>query len=137
MNGKGTPQNFDKAFEFHSLAAEWGNVDAIFEIAMAYYNGNGTNKDRVKAFLLLNSAKDKDNFNASKFLEESYYKDTAENVENQFKLGNAYEFAENLKKDLNQAIFWYEKAVVQNSIEANYRLAHCHLNKNKDDKYYE
>ncbi|MBR5764670.1 MAG: sel1 repeat family protein, partial [Bacteroidaceae bacterium] len=40
-NGNGTEQDFGKAFDLFSQAAEMGHADAQFFLALCYHNGQG------------------------------------------------------------------------------------------------
>ena len=47
-------------------------------------------------------------------------------AEAQCALGNLLYFGKTGRKDYNQAVYWYEKAVEQNHAEACYRLGGCY-----------
>ena len=117
LKGRGTPVNFEK------------NNDALVEIALAYYDGRGVKKDRVKAFSLL---KNLNYFKASDILREKYFNGSAEN---QFLIGRAYELGEGLPRDLNSAVDWYERAARKNHVESIYRLSQYHKARNLSEYY--
>ena len=129
LKGRGTPVNFEKAFEYHSKAAAYGNNDALVEMALAYYEGRGVKEDRVKAFSLL---KNLNYFKASNILQEKYFNGSAEN---QFLIGRAYELGEGLPRDLNSAVDWYEKAARKNHVESIYRLSQYSKARNLSEYY--
>ena len=55
-NGKGVSQDYEKAFEWWSKAAEQGNTGAQFHLGWMYANGKGVPKDYVMAHMFLNIA---------------------------------------------------------------------------------
>ena len=55
-NGYGVPKDEKKALAWFSLAADRGQREAIFALAMARFNGRGGPKDRAEAAALLEKA---------------------------------------------------------------------------------
>ena len=49
LNGEGVKQDYKKAFEWFSKAAEQGNTEAQLHLGQMYYNGEGVNQDDKKA----------------------------------------------------------------------------------------
>src|SRR5215213_1500685 len=49
---KGVRKDGRKAFEFHKLSAEQGNINAKFQLGYCYDEGIGTEINKVKAFEL-------------------------------------------------------------------------------------
>jgi len=50
-SGKGTTQDFEKAFEWYSKAAELGDVRAHFNIGIMYDDGQGVPQDYNQALV--------------------------------------------------------------------------------------
>ena len=48
-NGEGVVQNYEKAFEWYSKAANQGNAQAQYNLGSLYQNGQGIGKDDKKA----------------------------------------------------------------------------------------
>lgn len=49
-NGRGIPQNDDKAYEWFQKAAEQGNAMAQCNLGLMYGSGHGVPQDDIKAF---------------------------------------------------------------------------------------
>ena len=49
--GHGIEQDYDQAFEWLSVAAEYGNVDAMYNLAQCYFYGYGVEADQDKAVM--------------------------------------------------------------------------------------
>jgi len=81
--------DFDKAFYCLSKASIMEHELAIFQLARCYENGNGTGKDLSMAI---------------KLYEKSFNKGHTYSA---VKLGNLY----NNKKDIENAVFWFNKAI--------------------------
>ena len=102
-------------FEKMMVAAEYGNQDAMLEIAKCYKLGIGTNTDINKAI--------------------DWYKRCAEkgNTSAMFNLGICYnEVGSN--HDMAKAIEWYTKAAENNHAAAQFQLASIYLNGRFVDK---
>src|ERR1700752_910776 len=50
QNGEGTEKNLEKAFYWYQKAAENGDIDAQYNLALLYKNGEGTEENLEKAF---------------------------------------------------------------------------------------
>ncbi len=88
-------------------AAETGNLNAQFQLGYCYSHGIGTEVNNERAF-------------------ESY-KIAAKRGHNiaQYNLALLYE---NVKKDLNEAFYWYNKAIENGNLDAKYQLGYLYLN---------
>ncbi|UZO06621.1 uncharacterized protein OCT59_026935 [Rhizophagus irregularis] len=87
--------------------AENGNREAIFNLAIRYEGGNGTEKNLEKAFY--------------------WYKKAAENgdADAMNNLAVCYEYGEGIEKNLEKAFYWYQKAAENGVKEAMFNLAMC------------
>lgn len=105
LNGWGFPKSASKAFEYFTLAADKGDIDAMFELSFLYSTGKGTKKDLKKAFQLMEKAAHKELPGA------------------QFNVGVMYANGEGVSKNNLTASRWYEKAANQNYALAQFNLA--------------
>ena len=85
--------NNPKAISYWNMAAENGDIYAMYSLGTLYMKGNGVPKDSKKSFLYFFKAAQKNH------------------VEAQFMVGAAYEFGEGVKCDLFEAKKWYQKAL--------------------------
>ncbi|MFA7028631.1 MAG: ATP-binding cassette domain-containing protein, partial [Sulfurovum sp.] len=94
-----------KALEWYQKSADSGNVNAMYQIAIMYRDGNGPKKD------------------TSKHLE--WLKKAAENghVLSQLTLGNMYRDGIRVESDESEAFRWYEMAAKNNNLDAIYQVA--------------
>src|ERR1043166_7463298 len=90
----------DKVFYRCQKAAENGDVEAQYKLALSYKNGEGTEKDLEKAFY--------------------WYQKSAgsENKFAQYNLGNCYQYGLGVEKDEVKAFEWYEKSAKQGYSDA-------------------
>lgn len=104
----------DKGTEKTLAKAQGGNAKAQYQIG--WYYGNG-----AKGFV-------RNGLKAIEWLEKS-----AENNYHpaQYYLGWFYFYGYGVKKDINKATYWYEKAAAQGSKEAKQMLKACQLHSNK------
>lgn len=63
-NGEGVPQDYVKAVEWYSKAADQGDGDGQFNLGVMYKNGEGVSQDYSKAFELYSKAADQGNGDA-------------------------------------------------------------------------
>jgi len=93
------------AVEWYGKAAEGGDPNAMYKLAMAYLNGNGVAQDLTEAF--------------------GHFRKAAEagNAEAMYTLAQAYHAGQGLEKDLSQAVHWYNKAAEAGNAEAMHSLA--------------
>ncbi|POG66278.1 kinase-like domain-containing protein, partial [Rhizophagus irregularis DAOM 181602=DAOM 197198] len=120
---------------------ENGNKDAIFNLAVCYRNGEGTEKNLEKAFNWYQKAAENENEKAmftlancyyfgegiEKNLEKSFYwnQKAAENGNEDavFNLAIYYYNGKGTEKNLNKAFYWYQKAAENGNVNAMYILA--------------
>ncbi|GBB92337.1 hypothetical protein RclHR1_00020040 [Rhizophagus clarus] len=84
------------------------NKFAQYNLGLRYKDGNGVNKDEVKAFEWLKKSAEQD------------YKHA------QCKLGSFYEKGIGTEKNIEKAIYWYRKAAENGSKHAIYNLSLCY-----------
>ena len=93
------------ALEWFQKSADYGNVNAMYQISIMYRDGNGPKKD------------------TSKHLE--WLKKAAENghILSQLTLGNMYRDGIRVESDESEAFRWYEMAAKNNNLDAIYQVA--------------
>jgi TPR repeat protein len=111
-------KEYSKSFAAYKELAEKGNINAQYNLGILYYNGIGTVKDKVNAFIWLSTAAQKNHKVA------------------QNKLGYMYEKSEiPALKDIPQAIREYYKSAKQDYDLAQLNLG-MHFNNSLDDASY-
>lgn len=124
----------DQAFSLFKLAWEGLYEDGIYMLARMYEEGRGTTKNYEQAFKLYQAAKNSQDaklrianfYEYGKYVEKSV--PTAIKLYNElqkegnafamYKIGSFYFSGEGLKKDLNNAYKWLNKALLKGSVEA-------------------
>ena len=103
-------EDYGKAFDLYSNAAELGSVDAQYELALLYKNGDGIIKDAKACHKWLLSA--------------------AQNghVEAQFLVAEQYYYGNPIQMDKKAAAVWYQKAANAKHPDATFCLGLCYLN---------
>ena len=88
--------------------ADEGDAEDEYYLGNCYYNGEGVEKDEVKAF--------------------EWYKKAAEqgHISAQYNVGVCYDNGEGVEKDKRKAFGWYERAAEQGHVEAQYNLGVCY-----------
>jgi len=86
-------KDYDSAYKFFQQSVDLGNIDAIYELSLCYYRGQGVNEDNDKAIDILRQGLDKGCDNCL------------------FLMGQALAEGEGVDKDLDKAKFYYRKAV--------------------------
>ena len=88
--------------------ADEGDAEGEYYLGNCYYNGEGVEKDEVKAF--------------------EWYKKAAEQgyVEAQFKLGVCYDNGIGIERDKRKAFEWYEKASKARKYKSSIQLRVCY-----------
>src|SRR5690349_13729007 len=77
-----------------------GSPEALYNVGLMYYNGEGATQDKLEAARWLGKAAEKGNINA------------------QYSLGAMYEEGDGVEKNPGEAIKWYRLAADQGSDEA-------------------
>jgi|GEM_PF-1177434 len=138
--GLGTDINLDEAFKHYECAANGGHYLGQCNLAISYENGIGTAKDSYKAFYYYECAakNEKDNGRGKYELARCYELGIGCNIDlsqafnyyleasncgyvNSFnKLGNIYQFGYKNVVEINysKAFYYYEKGVINKSVEA-------------------
>ncbi|UZO08179.1 uncharacterized protein OCT59_028441 [Rhizophagus irregularis] len=160
--GKGVKKDEVKAFNYYKSLARQKIADAQQQLGNYLYNGIGTEIDEVKALYCLHQlglyfigkillmdtnfrksfnyfqkAAEKENKFAQYILGD-FYKNAAEKGHNiaQNNLGMLYLRGEGTEKDLNTAIYWFQKAAKNDESYAQNNLGLCYelgLGINKDE----
>ena len=102
------------------ILAKAGEGNAKAQYRIGWYYGNG-----AKGFV-------RDELKAIEWLEEANHPDLIQSAENnyrpaQYYLGWFYFYGHGVKKDVNKAIYWYEKAANQGCKESKKMLKVCQL----------
>ncbi len=130
--GTGVIQDLRKAFEFYMKAAELGDVEGEFQVAVAYSYGNGVRKNKKREVLWLRKAATQGHPGASSVLASifadkddiaeaaKWYRKAAEsgNGDAQYQLARLYEQGVGVPKSDREAFFWYLKAAEQDNVQA-------------------
>ncbi|MCL1979419.1 MAG: sel1 repeat family protein [Methanomassiliicoccaceae archaeon] len=95
----------EKAFDYYILAAELGNPDAMFALAMMYHAGVFVKRSDKIAIELMTKAS------------------VAGSEDAQYTLGTLYEEGRGLKKKLDEALKYYTMAAANGYLTAYYRLS--------------
>ena len=100
----GKKNNYKKEVYWYEMAANSGNLDALYYLGLSYQSGKGVGQDEKKAF--------------------EYFKKAAEkgDPEAQFLVGLNYSTGKILKKDLTKSIYWFKQASSRNLPNALYCL---------------
>ncbi|EXX63844.1 Skt5p [Rhizophagus irregularis DAOM 197198w] len=133
--------NEQKAFESFQKSADLGHSCGIYDLGACYENGVGIEIDEEKAFELYQKAEDLENLYAIDALGCCYITgigtdnidmqkafdlfQQAANLGNssaQYNLAAMFEDGYGIKKDMNQAIYWYKKSAEQDYQNAKDRL---------------
>ena len=144
-NGSGEKeQDFVKAFELFSLAAEKGNADAMCNLGDMYYYGQGVTRDYARAIEWYTKAAENGNADAMYNLGVLYYfgvgvpQDYARAFEWYTKaaengdakamndLGNMYYYGKGVSWNFARAFEWYQKAAEKGNAKAMNNLGYMY-----------
>lgn len=107
LNGQGVKKRSDLALECFMLAAELGDCASMYEAAMLYKNGNGTEQNDAEAIRLLQNAAKKGEPRAQAALGDYYLSGTV------------------ISKDTALAHSLYRASAVQKNADGLYKYAIC------------
>lgn len=93
-----------KCFDNIIKAAEQGNAEAQYQLAIMYRDGNGVKKDNEKQLIWHNKAAEQGNIIA------------------QWQFGHMYQYGHDVNKDYKKALYWYNKAAEQDNTDALFNL---------------
>ena len=167
FRGEVVEKNPKEYLSWLTKAAEMGDADAQNKVGVCYHDGYGTIQNSEKAVYWYVKAANQGNTHAmnnlrilyrnQKNIEESlkWTRMGAENgqIECQYELGNAYNNGEGVKKDKDQAAYWYKMAadnghkdacnklaVIYHDVKNDYAQAILYLNKamelGSDDAFF-
>lgn len=103
--GNSVIQNYTKAFEYYSLAADQGDEDSQILVGYMYLVGLGVPTDTTKAFEIFSPLADKNNAEALLYL------------------GNMYEYGQGVTQNLEKAADYYRRAEENGHPDAHQYLA--------------
>jgi TPR repeat protein len=101
INGNGVEKDYNKAFELYKKSAEGGYSSGITMLGYCYSNGIGTKINKQKAFELYQNAANLGHDVAQNNLALMYYED-----------------GDGIIKDVDKAIYWFEKSAKQGYVLA-------------------
>src|ERR1044072_4517366 len=107
------PHDKGKHFSETKKAAHNGNINAQFDLASLYKNGEETERSLEKAFYWYHIAAEND-FEAA-----------------QYNLALSYENGEGTEKNLEKVFDWYQKSAENGNIQAQYKLALLYHNRKR------
>jgi TPR repeat protein len=144
----GVPENEEKAFEMYVMASEMNHPQALYEVALAYLDSEGS-PDPMKGLELLTSSADGGHALAELELGEVYsngqiiaedpvkavfyYQRAADRgiSQAQWIVAQAYESGYGVEKSMEKAMHWYLKAAEKDHAEAQRTLGYFYeLGKN-------
>jgi TPR repeat protein len=92
FNGEGVPQDYKEALKWHRKAADQGNANAQYNIAVAYAKGQGVPQDHAEAVKWVRKSAEQGNAGA------------------QHVLGQAYANGDGVRPDHSEAYVWFSLA---------------------------
>uniref|UniRef100_A0AC34F8N3 DZIP3-like HEPN domain-containing protein n=1 Tax=Panagrolaimus sp. ES5 TaxID=591445 RepID=A0AC34F8N3_9BILA len=116
--GWGVPQNLEKAFENFAIAAEMGYGGAMLNLAIAYDDGLGVEKNPEKAlfwYLKVAEGKSHNDIRNVPEAQQGF-------AEAQYNLAVKYHMGNGVVKDIEKAVHWYKKAADNGFVAALYNL---------------
>ena len=143
-NGLGCPQNYTKALDCYTIAANAGNAEAQYDLGICYRRGEGVPQDFSKAIewyekaieqghtgamvnyaILLDNGIGVEQDNQKAF---ELYKKAAEadNYQAQFCLGDMYFQGRYVSQDYSEAIKWFTLAAQKGEPDSIFHLAICY-----------
>ncbi len=143
-DGKGIPQNYEKAVEWYTKAAKQGNAKAQCNLGYCYELGNGVLQSAEKAVEWYIKAAEQGHaiaqcnlglcYKDGKGVSQSFAKaakwfiKAAEqgNENAQCNLGLCYELGNGVLQSAEKAVEWYIKAAEQGNEDAQYYLGWCY-----------
>lgn len=145
FEGKGVPQNYEKAIEWYEKSAIQECAIAQLNLGMMYWQGNGVSKDEQKGTYWLQKAAEQGNAVAQSGLAAAYARgkgmpqDDKKAIEwfekagaqgntvAQYGLGQMYNLGKGVSKDAKKAVEWYEKAAKQGMADAQNVLGEMYI----------
>lgn len=139
-----TPINYTEAARLYAMAADKGDDDGMWRLALCYQKGKGVEKNLEKSFELFKKSAEKDNPEACYGLGQCYY--LGYGVEKDYneafvlfqkaagkgqrgslwQLGRCYEYGHGVNQNLVKAYEWYKKSAEAGSSEGQWRLGRCY-----------
>lgn len=112
-------QDWAEAVRWYRLAAEQGEVQAQYDLALCYDQGKGVAQDKAEATRWYRES-------AMRAKQGYGFKELI-NVEHiQFILGTRYALGEGVAQDAKEAACWFHEAAEQGHMDAQYNLALCY-----------
>lgn len=102
-------KDYDSAYKFFQQSVDLGNIDAIYELSLCYYWGQGVNADYDKVIDFIRQGLDKGCNNCL------------------FLMGTVLHEGDGVDKDLDKAKFYYRKAIDECSDREVIGFAQCDL----------
>lgn len=122
--GFGVSRDAEKAADWYKTAANGGDGRAQYCYAACLADGVGVGQDLAGAVHWFATAfRSLYQMDAGRLLRAALLE---QNGEASREIGNRFRTGKDLKQDLEQAFYWYQKAAHQGDAEGLYRLAHCY-----------
>lgn len=113
-HGHGTDVDLDKAYQLYATAAEHGSKTGLLHQARCLEKGIGTEKQKAKALkCYVRLAK----------MDDAYA---------MYRIGKAYLIGDGIRKSMESAYEWLNKALVKGSVDAMNYLRYIHVNNDRD-----
>jgi len=103
-SGQLVPADYEQAARYYKLAADQGQRDGEFGLAVRYVTGQGLPKDEREALRWFTAAANQGHADA------------------QYDLGTMYELGQGTEANLSSALYFYKLAAQQGVVKAQYRL---------------
>ena len=127
LNGIGIAQNLEEAFGWRQKAANNKDVSSQKKVAEWYFKGFGVEKDNEQALVWFTKSKlqgDKNDIvvDSEVAIESLIRLANDGDVPIQYIVGKCYEYGVGVKKDINEARKWFERAMGNGYVEAFIKL---------------
>ncbi|GET04684.1 kinase-like domain-containing protein [Rhizophagus clarus] len=138
-NGIGVEKDSEKAIYWYEKAANNGNITAMYNLGLCYEEGHGVEEDYNKAFKLYKQSAEGGYSGGIIMLEHCFNNGIGTQIDKkkalelqkstdlesmivQYNLGNMYENGVGITKDIDKAIYWYEKSAKKGYQSAQNKL---------------
>jgi TPR repeat protein len=122
--GRGVERDKELAIKWYKKAILQKNGRAMFNLATAYYNGDGVTIDDTKAFAWFTLALENGSKDADEAVKRMKSESSPWRVADAFKyIAGIYQNGVELPKDLKEAAQWYRRAAARGDREAQISLA--------------
>ena len=128
FSGRGVEQDYAKAVECYSEAAEQGKATSQYNLGNMYYKGRGVELNYTKAFKWFKKAAAHIDQVVRLNMREGPIYDRPEFAPAQYNLGVMYAKDQGVRQNYKKAINYYQKAAERGHAEAQYTLGWMYYN---------